>query len=1045
MSPLRGVLVQLTLVVRLLPLVAFGVPATVHAQLPADARWHTIETTHFRVTYHDGLEPVARRAAASAERAHAALSALVADAPRGAIDIVVSDNIDLSNGYATPFPSNRIVIYAKPPVDLLELQYVEDWIDLVVVHELAHTFHLDVAGPVGRALRLVFGRVPFAWPFFPAVATPRWSVEGLAVGIESTLTGAGRVHGSYNEMVVRTAVLAGRMEDIDRMGSTAAQWPGPARAYIYGSLFMDYLTRRYGPDATARIVRSTADAVIPPALWFGGAGRAALGVTFRTAYEEWQQELASRYEVLAAAVEAQGLTRGAPLTQHGAWAMHPRYSPDGGSIAYAASDLRTPPRLRVLDAATGEERWARRTNDAGVPAWRPDGTIITPDLEFRDRFRILSDLYVVDARGAHRITRDARLQQPDVAADGRRIAAVQNEAGTNRLVLVDVGTGAVRPVTEYDDEVHWTLPRFAPDGGRIAAGRWRAGGDHDVVVLDTLGRMVVQVTDSEGISDAPAWSPDGRWLLFWSDRTGIPNLFAAAVGPAGGDQAGGAGGSQLLPAPEAPRVKQVTNVLTGAFYPDVSPDGQWIIYAAYHHDGFRIERMPFDTAAWREPLAGAIAELAHTRPVYTDAHTREAATDRVLTAAARADTSAGAPRPYRALRHLRPFGWFPILEAGGYHDPFVGFSTWGTDLVGRHGWELSVSLHPSSGQTQGRAAYRFAGLPARAVFGMQPALSFGLQRDWDLITLDAAQGEYIDEREDRIEMVLGLERVRWRNRFGLNLGGELLRRSRDLYGFPEGASLRDPDDDMAGVRGTISLAHFSVPALAISREDGIVLQVSGRQRHDLNPRTFTDQDGVVRNLDGGYREVTTWNAGYLALPLPGFARHVLAARASGLLRSGPGAGTSPIGGISGAAVGLGLPGITGDVGGSTRLLPVRGFADGTRRGTRAWTASAEYRAPLARLGTSLRPLPLYLDRSAVAVFADGGHAWCDDASASRLPAAVCTYTSAGATPLLAAGAEITTFLSAWGLPAPVRAGIAVPLLSSEQHRPSAYLSISTGF
>ncbi|HSJ24617.1 MAG TPA: hypothetical protein VK929_08120 [Longimicrobiales bacterium] len=1033
-----------TRLVALVLLLIACVPAALRAQLPADANWHTVETTHFRVTFHDGLEAVARRAAASAERAHGALSALLADAPRGTIDIVVSDNIDLSNGYATPFPSNRIVIYAKPPVDLLELQYVEDWIDLVIVHELAHVFHLDVAGPVGRGLRTVFGRVPFAWPFFPAVATPRWSVEGLAVGIESTLTGAGRVHGSYNEMVVRTAVLEGRMEDIDRVGSMAAQWPGPARAYIYGSLFMDYLTRRYGPDATARIVRSTASAVIPPALWFGGAGRSALGVTFRTAYEEWQRELASRYDTLAATLQAHGLTRGEALTDHGGLAMYPRYAPDGGSIAYAASDLRTQPRVRVIDAATGGEQWARRVNDAGAPAWLPDGRVITQDLEFRDRFRLRADLRVLDADGSRRITRSARLQHPDASADGRRVIAVQSQGGTNRLVLVDPMTGGIRPLTDYDDDVHWTLPRFAPDGQRIAAGRWSDGGVHDVVVLDTLGAMLIQVTNGEGISDAPAWSPDGHWLLFWSDRTGIPNIFAAEIGLMGGDRAGAAPGSELS-APQTPRVSQVTNVLTGAYHPDVSPDGRWIAYSAYHHDGFRIERLPFDTAGWRAPLPATVTELARARPVHASPEQYDAASRRVLVAAVSADTVAGPVRPYHALRHLRPYGWFPVLEAGGYNDPFVGFSTWGVDLVGRHRWDLTLSISPASGQTQGRAAYRFEGLPARAVFGMHPTLSLGLQRSWDLITLNAAQAEYIDEREDRAELVLGLDHVRWRSRFSLALAGEVLRRSRDLYGFADGTTLRDPDDDMVGVRGSAGFAHFSVPAVAISREDGLVLQLSARQRRDRNPRTFADPAENQVVMDGGYREVTTWNAGYLAMPLPGFARHVLATRASGLVRSGPGAGTAGIGGFSGAPVGLGLPGISGDVGGSTRLLPIRGFEEGARRGTRAWTASAEYRAPLARLGTSLRPLPFYLDRSAVAVFADAGHAWCDSSAADRLPAAVCPFTEATATPLLSAGAELTTFISAWGLPVPVRAGFALPVQGPGKRRPSAYLSISSGF
>jgi hypothetical protein len=327
-------------------------PAALHAQLPADSRWETIESAHFRVTYERGLEALARRAAASAERAHAGLSLLVADAPRGTIDIVVADNVDMSNGYATPFPSNRVVIYAKPPVDEVSLQHMEDWIDLVVVHELAHTFHLDVTGGLGRTLRSVFGRVPMSWPFFPTIFTPGWSIEGLATGIESVLTDAGRVHGSYHEMVVRTAVRQNRFDSIDLLGASSPQWPGGGRIYIYGSLFMDYLTRRFGTDATARMVRSIAGARVPPALWFDNVARGAYGVTFRQAYDDWRTELAGHYALLADELTAQGLTTGQPLTSHGVHARHHGSRPTArglptpattGVAARASASLTRPP------------------------------------------------------------------------------------------------------------------------------------------------------------------------------------------------------------------------------------------------------------------------------------------------------------------------------------------------------------------------------------------------------------------------------------------------------------------------------------------------------------------------------------------------------------------------------------------------------------------------------------------------------------------------------------------------------------------------------
>src|SRR5690606_38072453 len=94
-------------------------------------------------------------------------------------------------------------------------------------------------------------------------------------------------------------------------------------------------------------------------------------------------------------------------------------------------------------------------------------------------------------------------------------------------------------------------------------------------------------------------------------------------------------------------------------------------------------------------------------------------------------------------------------------------------------------------------------------------------------------------------------------------------------------------------------------------------------------------------------ELTTHNALYTSLDLPGFARHVLGLRASGLHRRGGGATPSSIGGASGILI---AAPVDIDLGPGTLLLPVRGFARGVRAGTSAWTATAEYRFPIAAVG-----------------------------------------------------------------------------------------------
>ena len=231
-----------------------------HAQrVPPDESWRTFDTEHFRVTFSGHLEDLARRLARQAEWAHARLSERFIPGPRGPIDLVVTDHTDVSNGYATPLPSNRIVLFARPPVDLIALAYFDDWLQLLIVHELTHIFHLDRQGRY--SVRGLFGRIPFPVLGFPAATMPRWVIEGIATWYESALTGKGRVLGTYHDMVLRTAALEGRFESMGQAGGWSPQWPGGTRVYAYGSLFFETLMRKYGRDRMAAFVQAVEGSV----------------------------------------------------------------------------------------------------------------------------------------------------------------------------------------------------------------------------------------------------------------------------------------------------------------------------------------------------------------------------------------------------------------------------------------------------------------------------------------------------------------------------------------------------------------------------------------------------------------------------------------------------------------------------------------------------------------------------------------------------------------------------------------------------------------
>ena len=989
-------------------LLAFlAVPAPGRAQAPPpDGEWLTLETEHVRVTFPPALEALGRHTAARAEVAWAALARHVARPPDGPVDIIVTDNTDISNGYATPFYTNRVVLFAPPPVTHLALSFHRDWLDLVLVHELAHIFHLDVPWSRVPWLRDVFGRAPLPWLFFSAVGSPSWAVEGLATVVESELTGAGRVHGSYHEMVVRTAILEDAFPGIDRVTGETPIWPGGERRYIYGSLFLDWLRHRHGEDALAEIVEETADGLPPAQLFFDAIGKGALGTSFTDAYRAWRAELETRYRALSDSLGARGLTATERVGVPGRWALFPRVSPDGRRLAYGLDDGRDDPAVAVVDLARGEVVERHRRNGGGSvmgpAAWLPGGAaLLTSELELGDPYHLYEDLYRIGEGGRRRLTEGARLLHPTVSADGARAVAVQNRSGTNRLVEVDVATGAVTALTSFDPDRHWALPRLSPDGERIAVGVWRRSGLHDVVVLDRAGAPLAALAPDRAIDQAPAWSPDGRWVLFASDRTGISNLYAWEV--------------------ETGRLLQATSVLGGAFYPDVSPDGRWVYFSAYHADGFHIERIPFRPEAWR-PAPPPLERLAEAAELPAPVPAPQAA-------------AASPLRPYSAWATARPHFWLPLSQAedgGGEARTAWGVFTAGADVLGRHAYEIALLYEPEEGLPEGTLTYRWAGLG-------NPVLSLSVERDWDFAFQDTlSDGATADvfSRGDVARLSATFSRPRWRHAAALTLGGELVDDAVLLRNAPEGVAFgetADVRDRLGGAFARASWSNSRAHAWSISREEGVSLSLTARQRWDTDARPARDS---VPGRDASYRELAPWGAAYRSVRVFGFADHVLAARASGLLRDGPFAPRSGVGGASGGDEGLGI----GEPLGGSLFLPVRGFHTDARRGTRAWSASLEYRFPVALVGRGVRLWPVFLDRISGAFFADAGDAWCAQDQAEARSG--CSVRAARA--LVSAGAELSLDgLVLYNGYLRVRTGLAVPLQPGGD--PALYVRLGSSF
>ena len=978
---------------------AFAVDAArAQAQVPANEQWQTIATQHFRVHFTAPLEGQARHAASVAERAYANLATELVP-PRGVIDIVISDGTDASNGSATVIPRSKVIMYARPPVDEPSLESYDDWTVLVLQHELTHIFHLDRSRGWWRAAQTVFGRNPV---LFPNYYTPSWLTEGLAVYYESRFTSGGRLHGSFEASIARSAAVDHEIPVLGELSLATSRFPYGQSVYVYGSFIWDDLAQRHGAASVPAFVERYSVETIPFLL--DREAKRTFSETFTHAWTQWRDSLLRSVDDSATlalrppSVLAPFLaSRATVIPGGGRFIIEPRWVSDSALI-FVANDGRDSPGLyeAKLGAGSAPTRIARRNSlDANDPS--RDGNIIFSQGEYLDRFHARGDLYLLADGHESRLTDGARLAEPSVRADGE-IIAVQTVPGTTRLVRVSRDGTQITPITFAALDTQWTAPRWSPDGKRIVAVRI-AGAPNEIVVLDTTGQVLYVPVRERAVIRSPAWLPDQRSIVFTSDRDGTSQLAVVSATAKFLDtyprrittEAGGVYGVDVIGLLND-SVRVATTALRGDGYHIMV----WTVSGSY------LASLGARGARGANSETRAAARLESVAPT-TDPRWRVT------------DDTSGA-RPYSPWRTLAPAYWSPTFaQVGNGRGNLIGALTGASDVIGRHSYIAQAAVNTHNSNVDASLAYAYSRWA-------NPTLSASLQQSWSYSNIMGGGHKVGDlERRSRfVSLHATFARPRVRTYSAFTVGAEF--EERDYATAPAtllprldrfySQSHRYPTLVAAAV-----FSNTQSPALAISPEDGFTLTGSLRQR-------WESSTGVAG------RSAVAIGSAYKSLDLPGFAHHVIAVRAAIGAADERSPSEYEVGGVSGSSFQI-VPGIS--FGSAARTFPVRGFPSGAETGIHASSASAEYRVPLFAPSRSVGLFPFFLDRTSLAFFGDAGRAYCP---ARSVPA--CSPSAIGGPTLASVGAELIldTALQ-FDVPYRFRLGLAHPV------RGSAYAGASS--